>query len=103
VQIIPITDTYSQALTVQLANQNCRINLYQKSTGFFCDLYINDVLIIGGVICENLNKIVRDAYLGFVGDLAFIDQQGVSDPSSPGLGTRYLFCYLELSDLAGAT
>ena len=98
---IPITDNFSQTLTVQLAGQNCRINLYQKSTGFFCDLYVNDALIIGGVICENLNRIVRSIYLGFVGDLIFEDTQGTNDPSSPGLGTRYILLYLDTTDLAG--
>jgi hypothetical protein len=42
---------------------------------------------------------VRSAYLGFVGDLCFFDTQGTEDPTSPGLGTRYLFVYLEAADL----
>jgi hypothetical protein len=107
-QIIPIADTYSQTISVQLAGQNCAINLYQKSTGFYCDLYVSGSLVIGGVICQNLNRIVRSVYLGFVGDLCFCDTQGSTtapstglDPSSPGLGTRYLFLYLEASDLNG--
>jgi hypothetical protein len=107
-QIIPIVDTYSQTLSVQLAGQNCTINLYQKSTGLFCDLYVNGSLLIGGVICQNLNLIVRSLYLGFAGDLFFYDTQGTyaipstgSDPSSPGLGTRYLLLYLEVTDLNG--
>lgn len=107
-QIIPVTDVYSQSLTVQLAGQNCQINLYQKSTGFFCDLYVNNSPIITGVICQNLNRIVRSLYLGFAGDLMWYDTQGSLatpstglDPSSPGLGTRYLFCYLSVADLNG--
>ena len=106
--IVPINDVPSQSINVQLANQNCTINLYQKSTGFYCDLYVNDTLIIGGVICQNLNRIVRSLYLGFAGDLCFFDTQGSitlpsngQDPSSPGLGSRYLLCYLETADLNG--
>ena len=106
---IPVTDTYSQTLTVQLGGQNCQINLYQKSTGFFCDLYVNNAPIITGVICQNLNRIVRDSYLGFIGDLMWVDSQGSLtipsnglDPSSPGLGTRYIFNYLTPADLGGA-
>lgn len=99
--IIPVNDVYSQTLKVSLASQSCMINLYQKSTGFFCDLYVNDALIIGGVICQNLNRIVRSLYLGFIGDLMWSDTQGTNDPSSPGLGTRYLLFYLEISDLNG--
>lgn len=100
-QIIPIADAYSQTLNVQLAGQSCAINLYQKSTGFYCDLYVGGTLVIGGVICQNLNRIVRSLHLGFIGDLCFLDTQGALDPSSPGLGTRFLFCYLEINDLNG--
>lgn len=107
--IIPIADVPSQTLSVQLAGQNCKINLYTKTTGFYCDLYLNGSLLIGGVICQNLNRIVRDSYFGFTGDLCFLDTQGSftlpsngDDPSTPGLGTRFLFCYMEASDLNGA-
>lgn len=108
-QIIPISDVYSQTIpSVQLAGQNCQINLYQKSTGFYCDLFVNNSPIVTGRICQNLNRIVGRLYMGFVGDLMFIDQQGTFaipstglDPSSPGLGTRYLLCYLSTADLNG--
>lgn len=93
-QIIPMVDTPNQILTTTLGGQQCRIALYQKAQGLFCDLYVNDSLIISGVICQNLNRIVRDGYLGFKGDLYFTDTQGTSDPESPGLGTRYQFNYL---------
>ena len=99
--LIPIYDVYAQNLIVTLSGQNCQINLYQKSTGFYCDVYVNSALIIGGVLCQNLNKIVRDLYLGFIGDLFFYDSQGSSPPSSPGLGTRYLFYYASPADLGG--
>ena len=98
---IPISDVTSQTVKTLLAGQSCKMNIYQLPTGLFIDLYVNDVLIIGGVICENLNRIVRDLYLGFVGDLIFQDTQGSLDPSSPGLGARYLLRYLEVADLNG--
>lgn len=109
-QIIPIQDVFSQKIpAVQLGGQNTQINLYQKSTGFYCDVYVNNSPIITGVICQNLNRIVRDQYLGFVGDLCFYDTQETItvpsnglDPSSPGLGTRYLLLYLTPTDLDGA-
>jgi hypothetical protein len=44
---------------------------------------------------------VRSLWLGFSGDLMFSDTQGSSDPSSPGLGTRYLLFYLTSDDLQG--
>ena len=100
--IVPLQAVASQTVAVQLAGQNCQINVYQKSTGLYCDLYVNGSLIIGGVICQNLNNIVRDLSLGFIGDLAFIDTQGSSDPDYTGLGGRFSLAYLELSDLNGA-
>lgn len=100
-QLIPIADTYTQIVSVTLAGQACTLNLYQKATGFFCDLYVNGALVIGGVRCLNLNRIVRNLYFGFAGDLIFTDTQGTHHPSSPGLGSRFLLLYLELSDLGG--
>jgi hypothetical protein len=98
-QIVPIADVPAQTLSVTLAGQSCRISLYQKSTGLYCDLDVNNAPIVTGVICENLNRIVRDLYLGFIGDLVFLDAHGNADPASPGLGTRFLLGYLEKSDL----
>ena len=102
-QIIPISDLPSQTLRVQLNGQNCGISIYQKSTGLFLNLSINNALIIGGVICQNLNRVVRDSYLGFIGDLMFSDTQGKDDPFyTGGLGSRFLLMYVEPSDLWGA-
>ena len=100
-QNIPINDVTSQTVKTLLAGQSCKMFIYQLASGLYLDLYVNDVLIVGGVICENLNRIVRDLYLGFIGDLIFQDTQGSLDPSSPGLGTRYLLQYLEVADLNG--
>jgi len=107
--IIPTTDDPSQAITVTLANQSCSISLYTKSINVplpspvlpypypplppsptpptyenanpvFLDLYVDYVLIIGGVLVLNNVLIVRDSYLGFVGDLAVFDTEGEDDP-----------------------
>jgi hypothetical protein len=99
-QIIPIQDIPAQTISTALANQACDINLYVKSTGMYCDLRVNGVLIVSGVICQNLNRIVRDKYLGFVGDLMLNDTQGTNDPTSPMLGTRYELIYLESFEVA---
>lgn len=96
---IPLQETPNQSLTVQLGSQSVSINVYQMAYGLFVDVYVNNALIVAGVIAENLNRIVRSLYLGFVGDLAFVDTQGASDPIYTGLGTRYQLVYLEESDL----
>lgn len=97
--IIPLQPVPSQKISVVLANQNCQITIYTLTTGLFVDLYVNNALIIGGVICQNLNRIVRSVYLGFIGDLGFIDNQGADDPVYTGLGSRFSFAYLEDVDL----
>lgn len=98
-EIIPLQPQPSQTVSVVLNNQSCQINVYQKTYGVFLDLYVANVLIIGGVLCENLHRIVRDVYLGFSGDLAFADTMGDTDPVYTGLGTQYQLVYLSPSDL----
>ncbi len=93
-QIIPITAVPSQTLNAVLAGQSCKINIYEKSTGVFFDLFVSDVAIETGVICRDRNKLVNRGYLGFIGDLAFCDLQGTSDPFSSGMGTRFVLVYL---------
>lgn len=93
-QVVPLLAVPSQTLTVRLGSQPCTLHVYQKSTGLYVDLYASDVLIIGGVVARNGVRIVRDAYLGFVGDLAFADTQGADDPESTGLGTRWILAYV---------
>lgn len=98
-QVIPLQPGPNQTVTVNLDDQVCQINVYQKSTGLFLDLFVNNALIIGGVICENKNRIVRSLYLGFQGDLAFADSQGSADPDYTGLGGRFALLYLSPGDL----
>ncbi len=104
-QTIPLQATPSQTVNVLLNNQACTINVYTMVGFLFCDLLVNNALVIGGVICWNLNLIVRDAYLGFSGDLAFVDTQAspttlATDPVYTGLGSRYVLDYYSPAELA---
>jgi hypothetical protein len=101
-QIIPIQPLANQAVNVTLAGQNCRINVYQKLYGMFVDLYVDEAMIVAGTPVLSLNRIVRSTYLGFIGDLIFIDTQGAEDPTYTGLGTRFHLAYLEASELIAA-
>jgi len=93
-QVIPISALPAQSFSVTLDTQACTINIAQKTTGMFIDLLLNNVLIIGGVLCLDRTYIVRDLYLGFSGDLFFADTQRTSDPYYTDLGTRYLLVYV---------
>lgn len=90
----------NQTLQAQLGTQPTILNIYQYTYGMFMDVYIGPTPIITGVICENLNRIVRDAYLGFSGDFIWNDTQGTSDPIYTGIGTRFQLIYLTAADLA---
>ena len=100
--IIPIQAVPSQQLQTTVGGQACSLNVYEKSTGLYIDVLMNSSLIIGGVLCLNRNVIVRDAYLGFIGDFAFVDTQGSSDPTYTSLGSRFLLYYFTSADLATA-
>lgn len=98
-QVVPAQTLPNQQIQVTLGGQACTLNVYQTAYGLFMDVYANSALIIAGVICENLNRIVRSLYLGFVGDFAWVDVQGNDDPVYTGIGTRFFLVYLEASDL----
>lgn len=98
--IIPTQAIPAQTFGVTLAGQNCVISLYQKTPGMFIDVTLSGTPILTGIICRSRVRLVRQAYLGFTGDLAFLDTQGQSDPVYTGLGARWLLAYLETADLA---
>lgn len=102
--IVPLKALPSQKVTIVLGGQSCLIDVYQRSTGLYNDLFVNDALIIGGVIARNLVVMVRSLYLGFIGDLAYFDTQpdkihGPSDPDFVGLGLRYQLIWFAPEDL----
>ena len=99
-QVVPIQPLPNQTLQVQLGGQSCTLNIYQNAYALFMDVYVGADQIVAGVICQDDNRIVRSAYLGFIGDFIFNDLQGTSDPLYPQLGSRFQLLYLEASDLS---
>jgi len=94
---IPLAAVASQNLSVNLAQQYCGINLYQKNTGLYLDLYVNGNAVMTGVLCRDRVYLVRQEYLDFIGDLTFIDTEGDDDPRYTGLGARWQLIYIEQS------
>ena len=86
---IPLAPFPFQVVSVQLGSQPCRLEIFQKATGLFINVYVSDVAIVLGAACLNAVFIVRDIYRGFLGDLVFADTQGNSDPDYTGLGGRF--------------
>lgn len=92
---IPLIATPSQSLTVNLNGQQCEIKIDQKYTGgVFLSLVVDSVSVRAFAICRDRVSLVRQSYLPFVGKLAFVDTQGVSDPDYTGFGTRYQLVYI---------
>ena len=60
---------------------------------FYIDLYVDDAAIMQGVLCLNCIYLVRYKYLGFKGDLIFVDTKGDSDPVYDEIGTRFKLYY----------
>ncbi len=96
---IPLQPVPSQTLSVVLSGQNCQISVYQKSTGLYLDLKVDDAAIVTTVLCHDRVRLVRSAYLGFAGDLAFEDTLGQTDPQYDSLGSRFVLSYLEPVEL----
>ncbi|MGU3662348.1 phage baseplate plug family protein [Methylobacterium fujisawaense] len=98
-QIIPIQAVPAQSVKANLNGQNCRLLIQQKLYGLFLDLYVEETLLVGGAICQDRNRIVRSAYLGFSGDLMFQDTMGIDDPTADGLGSRFQLVYLNPNEV----
>lgn len=94
-QIIPLEAVPAQSLRVKLAGQNCTIRVYQKTTGVYFDLDVEQINLVSGVLCRDRVKLVRYEYLGLTGDFSFMDTQGKSDPEYSGFGGRFDLVYLE--------
>lgn len=101
-QIIPVQAVPNQIFSILLGNQSCEIALTTRSTGLYFDLSVNNEPVRNGVICQNVNRLIRYPYLGFLGDFWFIDTQGTDDPVYTGLNSRFLLEYLTASDLQAA-
>lgn len=101
--VVPLTAVPSQQVKTVLDSQIVELDIYQLRYGMFMNVTVNGVLEIGAVICENLNRIIRDAYLnakvGFSGDFVFQDLAGSTDPVFTGLGTRYRLLYITEAEL----
>ena len=101
-QIVPTQAMPSQSLSITLANQSVNLNIYTKginNPALYMDVYLAGALLLAGVACRNATAIIRDDYFGFIGDFAFYDTQGLTDPQYAGLGTRYFLAYLSPGDV----
>lgn len=97
--IIPVSAVPNQVEAVPLEGQSFILQLCQRSSGLYMDVFMNGQGIIFGVLCENRNLIIRNRYFGSPGDFYFVDTQGDADPEYTGIGSRYLLMYAENAEL----
>lgn len=92
---IPINAVAYQSVKVPLSGQSVQLDIQQRSTGLYMNIWLNNTMIMAGVLCQNKTWIVRKAYFGMPGDLTFVDTKGDDDPNSSGLGDRFILYYQE--------
>lgn len=97
----PVSPLPNQRFNVTLNSQDVTIALRWRTTGLFCDLYWQTgEPIVLGVICQDRNRIVRSEYLGFSGDLLWVDTQGLNDPDWVGIAERFFMVYMTPEEIA---
>lgn len=99
-QVIPLLPVPSQVVSFIANGQSVVVSLRQLAFGLYMDLQSDDAEVVGLVICENLNRIVRDLYFGFLGDFVFYDNTGQGqDPFYTGLGAQFSLIYIGPDEL----
>lgn len=95
---IPLQNIPSQTFSVVLDDQYCTISIYWKQEYLYLDLWVNDILIRQGAICQNLADVLQGSATGFSGSLHFYDLEGDRRPSYDALDSRYIFIYVPESE-----
>lgn len=108
--IVPLQASAVQTLNISLNNQACSLNIYAAGEDcdppVYVDLYVANALLEGGMFGNIGVRLVRDSYLGFLGDLVFDDTQpdpilGPQQVRWGGLGQRWQLLYLFPGELTG--
>jgi hypothetical protein len=117
---LPLAAVPSQNFAVALAGQPVAMNLYQLGAGLaaalYLDLILNGAPIFTARVCRGYGAqpattapfmLAGRHYLGFSGDLLFVDTQATAnnpaaDPVYTGLGARWLLLYFTAADLQAA-
>ncbi|GBQ49452.1 phage baseplate plug family protein [Acetobacter ghanensis] len=93
--VIPLGAVAYQSLRVPLSGHAVRLDLQQRGTGLYASVWMDDVPVLAGVLCQDRTWLIRNAAYGMPGDLAFADTQGTQDPDYSGLGSRFVLVYAE--------
>ena len=97
---IPLQPVPTQVTKVVLGGQNCQIALWQKTQGLFVDVNVDGIDVVTSVIARDGVPIICRDYLGFVGNILFLDTRGSLDPEYSGLNDRFKLVYLNAEQYA---
>ena len=102
-QVIPLQAIPNQSLfaTLGASSIQTQLNIYQKLTGLFMDILLLPATpVVYGALARNMTFACLNSYLGFTGDLAWIDISGAGDnPIYEGLGTQVALLYFEPGEI----
>lgn len=103
-QRIPLRPVPNQSLEIVLGGQNCTLRLYTRTSAgiaaesgvdvLYCDVVCNGVMVMAGMICQDMTPIKAYDYLPFQGQLLFCDMQGDAPPHWSGLDARWVLVWL---------
>ncbi|CAI3941514.1 unnamed protein product [Commensalibacter communis] len=90
---IDAVDNQTFSLNLEGASYHFRLKDLGKA-GVYLDVNRNGQPLIMGVLCLDRVRIIRSAYKDFPGDLLFVDQNGFTNPTYLGFGTRFLLYHV---------
>lgn len=94
---IALSPVPNQTVAFQASGHRVSLTLRTLPNGaLLADVVMDGSTIAAGRTCLDRTAIIRRAYVGFPGDLAFVDTQGTLDPAASGLGTRYLLAWISI-------
>lgn len=96
--LIPLKPVANQTTTTMLNGQVVRVAIREMTTGVYLTAWLDNVIIQSGILCIDRVRMMDSNYDGFVGGFMFQDSQGISNPESSGIGTRWNLFYLEAGE-----
>jgi hypothetical protein len=95
---ISISPIPSQDFTCVLADQYCRVWLYQRESYLYMDLWVGLKTVCRGAVCQYGADVLQSRSIDFKGTLHFYDFLGKSKPHYLGLGSRWPLLYVPEGD-----
>lgn len=75
------------------------MSIYQSGGKIYADVTVDTSPVVTGVLCHNLDPIICRQYVGFLGNLVFVDTEGAADPEFSGIGARWQLVYMTETEL----